>query len=88
MHTRGPWLVSGLVPGAIASLQDPSDNLLGLDVDGYAIVMDEDDARLMAAAPELLEALKMMHATGSPVGTFGDIAYAKAGAAILKAEGK
>lgn len=37
---------------------------------------------------ELLEALKMMVATGAPVGTFGDVAYEKSVAAIAKAEGK
>lgn len=45
-------------------------------------------AKLIAAAPEMYEALKMYVATGAPVGTFGDVAYAKGIAALIKAEGK
>jgi hypothetical protein len=43
------------------------------------------DANLLAAAPALLEALRMFVATGTPVGTFGDLAYAKGIAAIAQA---
>jgi hypothetical protein len=44
------------------------------------------DANLLAAAPALLEALRMFVATGTPVGTFGDLAYAKGIAAIAQVD--
>jgi hypothetical protein len=57
-HTKGPWMVSEAVPGAIVPCHDTGENLLGTDSEGYAIVMAPQDAILMAAAPELLAAIK------------------------------
>lgn len=56
-HTKGPWNVSGVIPGAVVAASCPNENLLGLDVGGYAIFMKREDAVIAAAAPEMLGAL-------------------------------
>lgn len=63
--------ISGLVATSSSDTEDGSKQL----------------ANLIAAAPDLLEALKMMVVQGGPLGTFGEHAFAKAKAAIAKAEG-
>jgi len=101
MHTPGPWMVSGAVPKAIVSVENPGANLLGLryfeDEDGpYAIFMREEDATLAASAPELLEMLKELVARRERVAkqhglendNGSDGRYARARAVIARAEGK
>jgi hypothetical protein len=56
--TPGPWWVTkNNVDGAIVAIGAPGDNLLGIDADGYAVVMNPHDAQLISAAPAMYEAL-------------------------------
>lgn len=62
-HTPGPW--RGVFVGTTAEMcidiMGPKDEhvvCLGHDYDGYGIIADHDDARLIAAAPELLASCK------------------------------
>jgi hypothetical protein len=59
----------------------------GFRVDKAEPDLDEVE-RVRVHAPELLEALRMMVATGEPVGSYGNAAYIAAKAAIARAEGK
>ncbi len=87
-HTKGPWYMNEHISGW-SSVIAPN---------GYAVCdltdcdNDKDNARLIAAAPELLEALEMVrdadndcHLDGLP--TIPSIARAKIDAAIAKARG-
>ena len=78
-HTPGPWTVdASLCTVHHLMFQEPLDNR-----NKIAVVTSEADARLIAAAPELLEALKgLLQETGIN-GTYA----AKANAAIAKATG-
>lgn len=90
-HTRGPWYRSGKT---VYALNEQGFNRFS------ALVQDartgdeelEANARLIAAAPELLEALIMCCQSMSSVlpdfNPFDQAAYDKARAAIAKAEGK
>jgi hypothetical protein len=84
-HTPGPWVVESLVDGYdihapqagcfIATTSDPEMV--------WGAVTRKDDARLIAAAPELLEALEIA------LDCAGDAWWAeKADAAIAKAKGE
>ena len=55
-HHKAEWLLSKDVEGAIVPSYSERENLLGLDVEGYAIVIDKKDAALMAAALTLYNA--------------------------------
>lgn len=59
-RTQGSWKTSSVVRNAIVAASNPRDNLLGLDVDGTAIFMEQEDADLAAAAPDLLAACKQV----------------------------
>ncbi len=97
-HTPGPWKIdmsasfdcgyarrsAGIVgaDGSIVIAFDPSEG-------EYMAALDPDtpDARLIAAAPELLEALKTCEAFLLSAGFASSDAYAEASAAIEKATG-
>ena len=88
-YTKGPLLVK-VFPLTIGANHDY--HVCTEREECVATCWGQDDvaaanANLFAAAPEILEALKLMVATGAPVGTFGDCAYEKSKAAIAKAEG-
>lgn len=95
-HTPGPWFASTVVEGAVSAKANPRENLLGIDVDGYAIFMNPDDAVLAAAAPEMLAALNYFlqrHLDLVNCGDCGnwdpetDLEVIQARAAITKAQG-
>ena len=83
-HTRGPWKVAG--PSAKGYLI-----VQGANGNGVAMVLmdsddEEADARLIAAAPELLEALRYMRSEFPEQVTEGEkAAHQFAHAAIVKA---
>ena len=55
--TKQPWIRDGRMLMFNDGQEKPM-SLLGLDTDGVAIVWEEDDAKLMAAAPDLFAALE------------------------------
>jgi hypothetical protein len=59
--TRGPWLQHPDYPCCLASVEDPTMSLLTVDEDGYAAFLSSDDCRKAAAAPELLDELRLAH---------------------------
>jgi len=86
-HTPGPWVVDQLVDGYdihasearchVATASDPEMV--------WGAIGREEDARLIAAAPELLEALKQIANMGVPV---QKEEHRIARAAIAKAKGE
>jgi hypothetical protein len=82
-HTPGPWRANfedGIIFGK-------NDEVVCSDGTGvFAAIPNDADARLIAAAPDLLEALKLciLQVQGGP---YGDSAVAVAEAAIAKATG-
>lgn len=87
-HTPGPWGISGLDPRHV----DTRGGQMCIDCtkSGPSKAVDAANARLVAAAPELLSALRAMLADG---GVLSDPisrkqAQEKARAAITKAEGR
>lgn len=103
-HTEGPWRVSSEIPTAIvADIPQAVDHkkYLGFDdpnsYGGYLIaesVVQPENARLIAAAPELLEALEALHSavirkvklSSAKVNTKNPL-FIKVTAAIAKATG-
>lgn len=88
-HTPGPWYWADNVPDA------PKNYRMIVDVDGFTIAepspMGEADARLIAAAPELLAALQMVNRIWSHDQTANlapDSPVAIVRAAIAKATGE
>ena len=86
-HTPGPWSWG----------TDPMENIcditLDIDATGYSILRCcvkplEPNARLIAAAPELLEALELAHAMLSGANMNANVVEQKVRAAIAKATGK
>jgi hypothetical protein len=93
-HTRGPWKVISeqaarevevFEVAEVAHLRvtpDRSGDTFAIAGDAYA------DAHLIAAAPDLLEALKYMVNVCSAIDPQGEEAHERANAAIAKAEMK
>ena len=92
-HTRGPWLVND---SEVEALVDPENSdtyyapICTLD-DGWNVAVADANARLIAAAPELLAALEqclpIIDAHRRAALGEGDIAAMNARAAIDKAKG-
>jgi hypothetical protein len=105
-HTPAPWAVYGkLVPDAkedvggwrcVRRVLNPKrePNIMPLYGDCFAMVENGEDARLIAAAPELLAALKAVTSCPQAVPWLAQLpvdytnAWAMAMFAIAKAEGK
>lgn len=99
-HTPGPWTFSrwdqfGDTRFYVAQAQGApytpnySDvaTLIAETVSGERVRIQEANARLIAAAPELLEALKYMLEVCPAINNQGEEAHCKARAAIAKATG-
>lgn len=87
-HTAGPWKIDDALDLPLAVIQD---NEMGEGIAelGERTPENEANARLIAAAPELLEALQeMMSRYGSKNSGFDNEETAKARAAIAKAKGE
>lgn len=93
-HTLGPWEWSNQYKSS-----DNSDTWSLIGADGYGILScdgeanspqscNKADAQLIAAAPELLEALKLADAALEGANMNMDVVKRKVKAAIAKAEGK
>jgi hypothetical protein len=80
-HTPRPWSYQ------ISRYEPEAFDIIEPGIGALAIVKSEDYARLIAAAPDLLEALKLI---ASAENSALDLAYCKgiARAAIAKAEGQ
>ena len=94
-HTPGPWRVRKDGAGRLAGVSDETRKFDCFVWGGVAVDADlmEANARLIAAAPELLEALKEAHAELIRLGAETDAVYASPAmrlifTAIAKAEGK
>ena len=80
-HTPGPWTAY--------CASDDGDNYIGATGDRIvAQNASEDDARLIAAAPDLLAAAKLAETNLSPLYSSNHIVLMSLRAAIAKAEGK
>jgi hypothetical protein len=81
-HTPGPWELQDCTHGGAILLR-------GLDgkrhIQSHLQIVPIEDARLIAAAPELLEALKNLE---NDDGSIPDHAWLMVCAAIAKAEGR
>lgn len=86
-HTPGPWWASARAPKHLGSVILISSSAPGVAT-GVAHAWTEADARLIAAAPELLAALKALdpYLDHIPGGIGGEIDDARA--AIAQAEGR
>lgn len=86
-HTPGPWIVTRQY---VVGPRDESDSQGFGMVVGVADVYGDNrnqDARLIAAAPDMLEALKLVADSGK-FSCFDDLAWDAVNAAIAKAEGR
>lgn len=85
-HTPGPWRVAQInatdKPWAVIGQGPHGDEIVA----GY--LRTEADARLIAAAPDMLAALQVLLASASYSTDAMDAAEAQARAAIAKAEGR
>lgn len=93
-HTPGPWIVDSQPEGthkirhngpyghSVVALVPPAE--------GWSLLHQDHNARLIAAAPELLEAVKALLADNERAypADLGNVAAAAARAAIAKAEGR
>ena len=89
-HTPGPWKVLALSSGSLLIETDDHRCAVICDFDRHNRVNNEENARLIAAAPDLLEALKQCRDALSAVYNRGadfSNAHKAAGVAIAKAEG-
>jgi len=84
-YTKGPWTVHRTMKDCV-TFDGPEgmENLFLCNVDGYYACQNEADARLIAAAPELLEALKAVVS----VADRATVEFDMARAAIAKATGE
>ena len=83
-HTPGPWFIVSDEPDCVSTAGHRA--LMELQDDDYIDCNSEANARLIAAAPDLLEALEMLvrwDETGEPV---SNLCFAQARSAILKAK--
>ena len=103
-HTSGPWNVGDDSPndyeGPIIDTRDRAVAVITIDHETESTPEDRANARLIAAAPELLEALRVFVSCAYPVSTeidergyrwtnaYLDQALPIAHAAIAKADGK
>lgn len=88
-HTPGPWIVKERVAG-FDILAPKSVYAVANDPGGdFGVIEDLEDARLIAAAPDLLEALENLLETSTGQGTHEQWLEAmdQARAAIAKAKG-
>ncbi|CAN0620436.1 conserved protein of unknown function [Burkholderia multivorans] len=84
-HTPGPWTVHHRMRDCVTfEGRDGTENLFLENIDGYYACQNEADAHLIAAAPDLLEALREVIDTPHLGGKGG---FQKARAAIAKATG-
>jgi hypothetical protein len=91
-HTPGPWQVSDALHEGLADTEyhfvRAGDGICGKPYEGFEIAgcMSAEDARLIAAAPEMLEALKLAMEIGDGCsrGFLGEV-QTKIQAAISKA---
>lgn len=83
-HTPGPWKVAGPIGAAIWITDESSNNQIAAVYGKSQTAGADANARLIAAAPELLEALKEVVVISDREHT----AWIKARAAIAKAEGR
>lgn len=90
-HTPGPWVqadFAGPTPHGTA-IQSTHDNWLVASCTGYyGRDVAQANARLIAAAPDLLEALELCLHAVELAGWEGDLSAIKARAAIAKATGE
>ena len=98
-HTPGPWLVESdpmhfdtlsTVVGGVKKKAKGIERQMIVQVGGWAEWREQEaNARLIAAAPELLEALKDLRAAIKSQGVISTVkALSKADAAIAKATGE
>ena len=94
-HTAGPWSIDRQEPGELWIAGDGRDHpVCMVTAAGFVTERDEADARLIAAAPDLLAALKALELqalqsnVNSPSNEWGREALDLARAAIEKAEGQ
>ena len=88
-HTPGPWEWSGRThPAEIGIINPARDHMLVIALLTSGNVENQSaDARLIAAAPDLLEALEAYVGWAERVELRAETVYIKACAAILKAKG-
>lgn len=85
-HTPGPWVVDRTHPELERNVVWSGDQIIASVVNDQHGNADA-NARLVAAAPELLEALRYMVANAEAEG-WSEMMLADATAAIAKAEGR
>lgn len=89
-HTRGPWHTNKPIESNGYVWVDPIDGVCGEIATAWPTTTDgeaEANARLIAAAPELLEALIELNSVSARGFLYDDPARIKARAAIAKATG-
>jgi hypothetical protein len=86
-HTPGPWEVRKGEPWVIAKAYGDMKSVVHLNLPVDQSESQKADARLIAAAPDLLEALQYMANVCPAIDSTGDDAHIKARAAIAKATG-
>lgn len=88
-HTPGPWKVSSYGTPHLKVFANDGAHVASVNYGDVDMNTQAANARLIAAAPELLEALSaMVHAYTSTDGNAQCAALAKAEAAFRKAQGK
>jgi hypothetical protein len=83
-HTPGPWKIKRCSCGSPSCHRYSTDNGFFYQGSGYSI----EDARLIAAAPELLEALEKLMDLGTGYGEASDLIRIICKPAIAKARGE